>query len=105
MRIVEVRRFNEQFAVYVNTANDIAILEKDKRFKLLTTYYARKCLLGKEYLFNYRNVPCTEVQKWLRANVLNKVVVTQTKPVPIKDTVQERCIFVQHKKPRIMRKK
>lgn len=64
MRIVEVRKINKGFAVYVNTSYDIEKLASDKRFKELTTYYKNHKLLGKEFYFTYvKDTVCTKVQK------------------------------------------
>lgn len=62
MRIIDVRKINKGFAVYVNTEYDIKTLEKDKRFQELTTYYKNHKLLGKEFYFTFpKETVCSKV--------------------------------------------
>ena len=55
MRIIDVRKLNRGYVVYVNEDYDIATLDNDKRFQELTTYYKNRKLLGKEYYFTFVN--------------------------------------------------
>lgn len=67
MRIIEIRKINKGFAVYVNMPYDITKLSEDKRFQELTTYYKNHKLLGKEFYFTYmKETVCTKVQKRIR---------------------------------------
>ena len=62
MRIIDVRKINKGFAVYVNTDYDIKTLNDDKRFQELTVYYKNHKLLGKEFYFTYiKDTVCTKV--------------------------------------------
>lgn len=62
MRIIDVRKINKGFAVYVNTPYDIEKLSEDKRFQELTTYYKNNKLLGKEFYFTFiKETVCTKV--------------------------------------------
>lgn len=67
MRIIDVRKINKGFAVYVNTPYDIATLTADKRFQELTTYYKNSKLLGKEFYFTFmKETVCTKALSRLK---------------------------------------
>lgn len=54
MKICELRRFFEDFLVYVNSKEDIDILNNDKRFKVYATYRDRLGKLkGIEFRFSF----------------------------------------------------
>lgn len=84
MRIIDVRKVNRGYAVYVNEEYDIETLENDKRFQELTTYYKNHKLLGKEYYFTFvKPEPCSKIQTYLRQKVLG--VAKEKKPEIKKD--------------------
>lgn len=71
MRIIDVRKLNRGYVVYVNEDYDIKTLDNDKRFQELTTYYKNHKLLGKEYYFTFvKPEACSKIQTYLRKRIL-----------------------------------
>ena len=71
MRIIDVRKLNRGYVVYVNEDYDIKTLDEDKRFQELTTYYKNHKLLGKEYYFTFvKPEACSKIQTYLRKKIL-----------------------------------
>ena len=67
MRIIDVRKINKGFAVYVNAPYDIAKLSADKRFQELTTYFKNSKLFGKEFYFTFmKETVCTKALSRLK---------------------------------------
>ena len=82
MRIIDVRKINKGFAVYVNTEYDIEKLSKDKRFQELTVYYKNHKLLGKEFYFTYpKESVCSKVLR----NIKKLLGPAQKEVKPVKD--------------------
>lgn len=62
MRVIDVRKINKGYSVYVNMDYDIKTLESDKRFHEWTTYYKNHKLFGKEFYFTFiKESVCTKV--------------------------------------------
>ena len=84
MRIIDVRKLNRGYVVYVNEPYDIETLDNDKRFQELTTYYKNRTLLGKEYYFTFvKPESCSKIQTYLRQRILG--VAQEKKPEKKKD--------------------
>lgn len=100
MRIVDIRKFNKGFAVYVNQDYDINLLKMDQRFRNITTYYKNGKLLGVEFYFTFMTGTCTQVKSNLVKTVLGparkekKVVSDIDLPIDYSD----RCITKEHRK-------
>ncbi len=87
MRIIDVRKLNRGYVVYVNEDYDIKTLDNDKRFQELTTYYKNHKLLGKEYYFTFvKPEACSKIQTYLRKRILG---VAQEKKVIKQDVFTE----------------
>ena len=87
MRIIDVRKLNRGYVVYVNEDYDIKTLDEDKRFQELTTYYKNHKLLGKEYYFTFvKPEACSKIQTYLRKKILG---VAQEKKVVKPDVFTE----------------
>lgn len=108
MRVIDIRKFNKGFAVYVNTDYDIERLNSDDRFKDMTTYYKNKKLLGKEFYFTFMQGTCTQVKSNLVKTVLgparkeHKNIVTD---IDLPMDYSDRCITKEHRKrqPKIVK--
>jgi hypothetical protein len=108
MRIIDIRKFNKGFAVYVNMDYDIECLKSDKRFTNMTTYYKNKKLLGQEFYFTFMQGTCTQVKSNLVKLILgparkeHKNVVTD---IDLPMDYSDRCITKEHRKrqPKIVK--
>jgi len=67
MRICEVRRFMDDFVVFINQSKDIELLKKDERFALHAYYKEkrgqRKCY-GYEFIFKCSNKTLKEARRF-----------------------------------------
>lgn len=104
MRIIDVRKLNRGYVVYVNEDYDMKTLDEDKRFQELTTYYKNRKLLGKEYYFTFvKKEACSKIQTYLRKKILGvaqekKVVKTDVFTDVPSESFLNRGISKEHRK-------
>jgi len=73
MRLIEVRKFDRGYLVYVNTPCDITTLDANKKFKLYSIYTVKGEMQGKEYMFTCQSSTHTDAQSWIKKTILDPV--------------------------------
>lgn len=77
MRIVEVRKFLNEYVVYVNLRRDIQILKKDKRFHERSIYKISSKVLGYEFSFNCPHHTLKDAKRFVKEILDEKRTISQ----------------------------